>query len=239
LLVDTTIVTMYGYDINGNVVPGTEVKIELVESEKSSGTYRGKVKIAEDQYTQSKSATAYFKDNATYAPNYSPLKAGSLQKAGVLNAVEYSNDPYLPVFGPLSSRYFDIKWSYQNLNVAYSTHNSLNIQDLGVDVSPQFNVFPNPWKKGDALYDFVEYKGTMRSGIKFTGLSNDAKIKIFDIKGQLIYSGECEPDYTYGYGQYLWEGQNEENKKVASGVYIYITKDKNGQDRKGKIAVLK
>ncbi|MBP7652826.1 hypothetical protein KA977_05345 [Candidatus Dependentiae bacterium] len=231
LLIDTTIVTIYGYDINGNVVPGTEVKVELVESEIASGTYRGKVKIAEDQYTNSKLASAYYMENSTYI-------SGSLKKA-ITDNLTYLDDPYLPIFGPLSSRYFDIKWTFQNLNVAYTTHNNLTVQDLGVDVSPQFNVFPNPWKKNDSLYDNVEYKGTARSGIKFTGLDNEADIKIFDINGQLIYSGKCEPDYTYGYGQFLWEGQNKENQKVSSGVYVYVTRDKEGLIKKGKIAVIR
>ena len=38
------------------------------------------------------------------------------------------------------------------------------------------------------------------------------------------------------FGEYLWEGQNIENNKVSSGIYIYITEDKYGNIKKGKMS---
>ena len=48
-----------------------------------------------------------------------------------------------------------------------------------------------------------------------------------------------EVNETYNYAKYLWDGKNNAGNHVSSGVYIYVTTDKYGSLKKGKIAILR
>ncbi len=85
-------------------------------------------------------------------------------------------------------------------------------------------VYPNPYKVT-----------TDTKGITFSGLTEQADIKIFTISGELVK----EIKETNGDGIYLWPVTNNKGEHLASGVYIYvITNDKN-EKKTGKIAVIK
>ncbi|HON56582.1 MAG TPA: hypothetical protein PLJ38_06140, partial [bacterium] len=234
LLKDTTLVEVVGIDVNGSEMPATRLIIELVESDVKSGTYRGKFKIASDPYTQSQQARAFYEEDY-YVQRISTAPKLAQDFAPILDAGVPISDPYLALFGPQNAGYFIIR-SIISPAITYGDTNS-----AAIDASPIFNVFPNPWKRGNALYDFVEYKGTIRNGIRFTGLSNDATIKIYDIAGRLVFSSPCESGASQNldYGQFLWTGINNDGKQVSSGIYIYTTRDRTGEIRKGKIAILK
>ena len=74
-------------------------------------------------------------------------------------------------------------------------------------------------------------------GIVFSGLTANAKIKIFNIAGELIN----ELEETNGNGNCLWDTKNKEGNKVASGVYLYyiINPEDNSQKSKGKFAIIR
>ena len=95
-------------------------------------------------------------------------------------------------------------------------------------------VYPSPYKPGSGtIYDNTVFG----EGIVFSNLTAKAKIKIFNIAGELV----AEFEETDGDGIYLWDTRNSNGEKVASGVYIYyITNpaDKT-QKAKGRLVIIR
>jgi hypothetical protein len=70
--------------------------------------------------------------------------------------------------------------------------------------------------------------------IKFEGMPGGSMIKIFTISGHEIK--ELSADST---GLALWDRTNEGGELVASGVYIYLIIDPQGNTSSGKLAIIK
>jgi leucyl aminopeptidase len=83
-------------------------------------------------------------------------------------------------------------------------------------------VYPNPY------YPFKDNQ------LIFVGLPDYAQLRIYSLTGELLFEREI-----YSQFRWSWEGKNENNEKVASGIYIYTVTDGNNQQTKGKIAILK
>lgn len=73
-------------------------------------------------------------------------------------------------------------------------------------------VYPNPVRP--------DYSGS----ITISGLKSDSRVKITDIKGNLLAEGN-----SFG-GQYIWDGRNGRGTKVATGVYLVFGSADNGQE---------
>lgn len=82
-------------------------------------------------------------------------------------------------------------------------------------------VFPNPFKP---------YIG--HTIVNFEGLTAQATIRIYDIKGRLVK----EISENNGDGLATW---NPESPVIASGVYIYLVTNPQGAKKTGKIAILR
>lgn len=78
--------------------------------------------------------------------------------------------------------------------------------------------YPNPFKK---------WLG--HGSVTFDNLTATATIKIFDIKGRLVTTIE----ETNGDGEAIW------TPNVASGIYLYLATNPQGQKKTGKIAIMK
>ncbi|MDI6704503.1 MAG: VWA domain-containing protein [bacterium] len=89
--------------------------------------------------------------------------------------------------------------------------------------------YPNP-------FDPTKESTTIKYSIPGSGMVN-VTINIYNIAGEKVwsYSDEKEAGYTYSL---RWEGVNENNEKVASGVYIYVITAGSYKDSK-KILVIK
>lgn len=74
-------------------------------------------------------------------------------------------------------------------------------------------VFPNPVPPG--------YNGT----IAIRGLANNALVKITELNGRLVYQTRALG------GQAIWNGKNYMGNKVASGVYLVLIRDDEGQEK--------
>jgi len=75
-----------------------------------------------------------------------------------------------------------------------------------------------------------EYTGN----ITITGLSYDADVKIVSSNGALVNSGRSNG------GTYIWDGNDLNGKRVASGIYMVMTATNTGD--KGtvcKIAIIR
>jgi hypothetical protein len=95
-------------------------------------------------------------------------------------------------------------------------------------------IYPNPYipagTGANAKYRRAE-------GIRFEGLTDKAKIRIYNVAGELVF----EKDIENTGGVYDWPAANTDGNKVASGVYIYyiINPDDGSQKAKGKLAIIK
>jgi len=96
-------------------------------------------------------------------------------------------------------------------------------------------VYPNPYKPNSGtIYDNNPIVG---EGIIFSGLTQKAKVQIFNIAGELVTEFEEED----GDGIYVWDTRNKNGDKVASGVYIYFitNPDDKSQKIKGRIVIIR
>ena len=78
---------------------------------------------------------------------------------------------------------------------------------------------------------------------KLANLSLNSTIKIYSLDGKLIttISAGTNRGKTNYYGGSLasWDGTNDNNDVISSGIYYCISQDGNGAIRKGKLAILK
>lgn len=90
----------------------------------------------------------------------------------------------------------------------------------------EVRVYPNPYKPNSGLG---------HTKITFDNLTGKAKIKIFNIASELVRTLEEEDND----GRKEWDADNDSNEKLASGVYIYLLTNDNGQKKIGKLAIIR
>ena len=110
-----------------------------------------------------------------------------------------------------------------NKVIGYTYHFSI-FQIMELTTANSLNdikIFPNP------------YMPNSRMGLmNFTNLPPNTKIKILTINGELIRKLKAGAD-----GIAQWDGKNENGRKVASGVYLAIFDDLNGNKKIKKIVI--
>ncbi|MFH1562098.1 MAG: T9SS type A sorting domain-containing protein [Nitrospirota bacterium] len=79
--------------------------------------------------------------------------------------------------------------------------------------------YPNPTRKDEITFVLPPGKVT---------------IQIFNIAGEKV----CEEIVPNG-GTWPWECKNSANEKVSSGIYIYLIKDPAGNEKVGKLGIIK
>jgi hypothetical protein len=90
----------------------------------------------------------------------------------------------------------------------------------------QVVVFPNPYLDAKAYF----------KQINFIHLTYNARVRVFTLSGELVW----EKEKNDGSDRIRWEGVvNRSGQKLASGVYIYIVTNSQGQKRPGKLAVVR
>ncbi|MCD6412958.1 MAG: fibronectin type III domain-containing protein [Elusimicrobia bacterium] len=99
-------------------------------------------------------------------------------------------------------------------------------------------VYPNPYKPYDGKWETGHSDGDAWSGIHFTRLTSQTKIKIYTIDGIPVRSRLN----STGNGECYWDAKNDDGRFVASGLYIYVAEDPNALGVKkvvGKIAIVR
>jgi len=131
------------------------------------------------------------------------------------------------VYNPLpvnkAVRFYSSDGSYVgslNVNAKSSALASNLVNNENID---SILVYPVPYKPASGgSYD--------AAGITFQNIGVNAKIKIFNVAGELVFD---TTQSTF----YIWDAKNKYGNNVASGVYIYYITSDNGKTFKGKIAV--
>ena len=139
--------------------------------------------------------------------------------------------------------YFNIWWpiweSYYNaaLQIVYALlYHNTTFAVVVVESSPDLDslkVFPNP----------VNFGSSVRNTVKFSGLTAQPTIRVYDMAGELVISippafsaDGTVNDGTSGLAE--WNGKNEDGGRVARGTYLFVITDPSGKRRTGKIGVI-
>jgi hypothetical protein len=86
-------------------------------------------------------------------------------------------------------------------------------------------VYPNPYKPSEPNHEYII----------FENLTDDVRIRVFNIVGELVYEKELDLGGVWS----EWKGENEDGEPLASGIYIYIITNDEGDVAKGKISIIK
>ena len=90
----------------------------------------------------------------------------------------------------------------------------------------KISVYPVPYKpQSGGKYD--------AEGITFLGVTNGDNIKIFNVAGEKVF----EETVSITGNLFVWNGENNAGKEVASGIYFYYIKTTDGRKFKGKLAI--
>jgi len=72
--------------------------------------------------------------------------------------------------------------------------------------------------------------------INFIHLTFNASLKVYNLSGELVWEAEKND----GSDRIEWNGlKNMSGQKLASGIYLYIIQNSDGQRKNGKLAVLR
>jgi hypothetical protein len=88
--------------------------------------------------------------------------------------------------------------------------------------------YPNPWRS-DRGY---------AQQITFDQLAGNTTIKIFTVSGHLIKTLGAQGS-GLGTASAIWDLTNDSGDRVASGIYIYVATNDQGQQAQGKVAVIR
>ena len=109
----------------------------------------------------------------------------------------------------------------------FSTYALLEKASIALNLN-NVKVYPNPYRPGSStIFD--------NTNIIFSGLTAQASIKVYTLFGELVFEGE----ETDGDGYYYWSGVNQSGKNLASGTYIYLLTNNNGERKNGKISIIR
>jgi hypothetical protein len=84
--------------------------------------------------------------------------------------------------------------------------------------------YPNPWRSDKHA----------NMAVKFDGMPAASLIKIFTISGREVKQLSADSN-----GTALWDRTNDSGDLVASGIYIYLIIDPQGNETSGKVAIIK
>ncbi len=84
--------------------------------------------------------------------------------------------------------------------------------------------YPNPWRSDKHA----------NTPVKFDTMPAASTIKIFTVSGREVKSLSADSNGTAN-----WDRTNDSGDLVASGVYIYLIIDPQGNETSGKLAIIK
>jgi hypothetical protein len=88
-------------------------------------------------------------------------------------------------------------------------------------------VFPSPFNYKKSAFLYIPAK---------PDTYGYAEVDIYNIAMKLVYSTNQKVNYVYGQKVVRWDGMDKNNRKLSSGVYIYVTKS-GDEIKKGKLVI--
>ena len=96
----------------------------------------------------------------------------------------------------------------------------VELNEVGIDNEPSQNVYANIIHYPNPISDQVQFS------INKEYIQSKARLEIFNIKGQLVFSAILNPTTTL----YVWDIKDNENKTIEPGVYLYTLSNNNTQE---------
>ncbi len=102
-----------------------------------------------------------------------------------------------------------------------------NVSVVATD-SSQVRVYPNPWRSD------------VDQGVPiiFDHLTVDSRIRMFTVSGHLVKKLDA-PIFNGSQYQVTWNGTNDSGQPLASGIYLYLVTNDQGQKIRGKFAIIR
>ena len=91
----------------------------------------------------------------------------------------------------------------------------------------------------DNLKDLIVYPNPFsllegHNQINFSGLTSDAKIRVFTLTGRLLKEEEVNWQHSW-----TWDVRNMEGEEVARGIYLWVVTNSTGKRKIGKISIIR
>jgi len=99
---------------------------------------------------------------------------------------------------------------------------SAAVEEAVSPVVTSVRVYPDPWR-ADLHSNLL---------ITFDHMALHSTIKIFTVAGRLVRTLDADS------GSATWDRKNDSGDRVASGVYLYLLTDGQGNETKGKLAII-
>lgn len=102
--------------------------------------------------------------------------------------------------------------------------NMLCCTDAGMYLLTDYQISNSEPTLPEAEFELYNYPNPFNPSteIRFTAKNaKNAKIEIYNIKGQMIRSIECHPEPVEGRHAVTWKGTDQNNNPVPSGIYFY------------------
>ena len=181
----------------------------------------GDVPINETLTVANASAFAGYTINWTFTP-VSILANNAVQsRASSANTIAASGSSVQPLNAGLSIGSYQVTVTVQNGSSNPPTASG-QITFVSANLSG-VRVYPNPWRSD-------KHSG---KPVTFANLPVGADVKIFTV------SGHKAREFDNVSGSVNWDLTNDSGDKVASGIYVYLITDGQGNKIKGKLAVIR
>jgi len=164
-----------------------------------------------------------------FAPDVMPAEAGTQSmhwapaSAGVTSraAATTASPRFTPIGAGLRPGTYQLTVTV-TLGSQSKSATPVTINLVSTDLST-VKVYPNPWRS-DKHAD---------KSVTFAGLPLGTTIKIFTVSGHEVKELHADGPSI------LWDLKTESGNKVASGLYIYLVTDSQGNKVRGKLAIIK
>jgi hypothetical protein len=115
----------------------------------------------------------------------------------------------------------------------FSVYRILQITSYASNLKDVY-VYPNPYRPNDDDLGNGDDSDSRFNHIKFENITQTAKIRIYTVSGELVNTLEDKKDWAID-----WYVDNNRGQRVASGVYIYIITDDDGNKKIGRVTVVR
>ena len=147
---------------------------------------------------------------------------------GSLHGGIWSSDTTPPSWGPTgasNNTYVPVDFRYQN--AAAQAQVQVQAQNLAAGAITSImsvRVYPNPWRSDRAYAPYMY----------FDQIPAGSTVKIFTIAAQHVATVTADSN-----GKATWDLQNMSGDKVASGIYFFLVTDPEGNQTRGKLAIIR
>ncbi|MDD3627253.1 MAG: hypothetical protein PHV06_08045, partial [bacterium] len=229
----------------------SDVKLSMKTPPRIKPVSNGLVYIGEAREIRTKPGADSFKNGADLTIHYTKEEVrGINQNSLMLYFYDNSRKTWIPVENSVvttyeNGGYVSARVSKQGTYAIFSGKKASAFKDL-----TEMRIFPNPFRPNDGK----SVTGTIQQGIVIDRLPDEIdEIKVYNIAGDLVattdgavhYYKQADPNWFASYltvdpngAVAVWYGNNDNDKRVASGIYLVTIKTTTGHEEVKKVAII-